>query len=407
MPNSPSAYARTKAAGEKAVLASIPDAVILRPSIVFGPEDDFFNRFAALARISPVLPLIGGGKTKFQPVYVGDVAEAIAEGRRRQAAAAHDLRTRRAGSDDLPPADGAHAARDRAASACSCRCRSGSRSCRRISCNLLPTPLLTPDQVELLQADNIVSQAAEREGRTLQGARHQADGDGSDLPGYLWRFRKAGQFTRIARLSITRASRTSAAMHQARRRRRRGSTRRAEAVEVFARSRSRRPRRSQAKAESDATKPDKHDRPAMRAELQLLCSSCRAPSEGAGHRRHREKERKFAPPRPVRRRAAAPPTMVEPERETPGTSARHWQTPMHEIRHSAGHPIVRVVLSASSRLEQVDHRAAPTASRRSACSRSEALNRTPLKKPCGNRADQRGRKESKQNSESRNAAHAE
>jgi NADH dehydrogenase len=74
---SPSAYARTKAAGEAAVRAAFPGAVILRPSIVFGPEDSFFNRFAALAQFAPALPLIGGGHTKFQPVYVGDVADAI------------------------------------------------------------------------------------------------------------------------------------------------------------------------------------------------------------------------------------------------------------------------------------------------------------------------------------------
>ncbi len=61
------------------MLAAQPQAVIMRPSIVFGPEDDFFNRFASLARISPALPLIGGGQTRFQPVFVGDVAEAIAE----------------------------------------------------------------------------------------------------------------------------------------------------------------------------------------------------------------------------------------------------------------------------------------------------------------------------------------
>jgi NADH dehydrogenase len=74
---SPSAYARSKAAGETAVLAAFPSATILRPSIIFGPEDQFFNRFAAMAMISPVLPLIGGGTTRFQPVYVGDVADAI------------------------------------------------------------------------------------------------------------------------------------------------------------------------------------------------------------------------------------------------------------------------------------------------------------------------------------------
>jgi uncharacterized protein YbjT (DUF2867 family) len=75
--NSSSAYGRSKAAGEAAVRAAFPSATIFRPSLVFGPEDDFFNRFGAMARVSPVLPLIGGGATKFQPVYVGDVAAAV------------------------------------------------------------------------------------------------------------------------------------------------------------------------------------------------------------------------------------------------------------------------------------------------------------------------------------------
>jgi uncharacterized protein YbjT (DUF2867 family) len=75
--HSPSAYARSKAAGEEAVKAAFPQATIIRPSIVFGPEDRFFNRFAAMSQISPVLPLIGGGHTRFQPVYVGDVADGI------------------------------------------------------------------------------------------------------------------------------------------------------------------------------------------------------------------------------------------------------------------------------------------------------------------------------------------
>ncbi len=76
--NSPAEYARSKAAGEAATLAAFPTATIVRPSIVFGPEDQFFNRFAQMARFMPFLPLVGGGETKFQPVYVGDVAEAIA-----------------------------------------------------------------------------------------------------------------------------------------------------------------------------------------------------------------------------------------------------------------------------------------------------------------------------------------
>jgi uncharacterized protein YbjT (DUF2867 family) len=77
---STSNYGRTKGEAEAAVKALVPSATVLRPSIVFGPEDDFFNRFAAMARITPALPLIGGGQTKFQPVYVGDVADAVLKG---------------------------------------------------------------------------------------------------------------------------------------------------------------------------------------------------------------------------------------------------------------------------------------------------------------------------------------
>src|SRR4051812_22804256 len=77
--NSASGYGRSKAAGEKAVLAAVPSATIFRPSVVFGPEDQFTNRFAALARMSPFLPLVGGGVTRMQPVYVGDVANAVAD----------------------------------------------------------------------------------------------------------------------------------------------------------------------------------------------------------------------------------------------------------------------------------------------------------------------------------------
>ncbi len=72
-----SAYARTKLLGEKAVLAAFPAATILRPSVVFGAEDNFFNQFAQMASLAPALPLIGGGKTRFQPVYVDDVAAAV------------------------------------------------------------------------------------------------------------------------------------------------------------------------------------------------------------------------------------------------------------------------------------------------------------------------------------------
>jgi uncharacterized protein YbjT (DUF2867 family) len=78
--NSDSNYGRTKGEAEAAVKAAIPSATILRPSIVFGPEDNFFNQFAAMARVTPALPLIGGGVTKFQPVYVGNVASAVVKG---------------------------------------------------------------------------------------------------------------------------------------------------------------------------------------------------------------------------------------------------------------------------------------------------------------------------------------
>ncbi len=75
--NSASSYARTKAEAEAGILSYMPQATILRPSLVFGPEDQFFNRFAGMARLSPFLPLVGAGETKFQPVYVGDVVEAV------------------------------------------------------------------------------------------------------------------------------------------------------------------------------------------------------------------------------------------------------------------------------------------------------------------------------------------
>lgn len=90
---STASYARAKAAGEAAALAAVPEAVIMRPSVVFGPEDQFTNRFAGLARISPFLPLIGGGETKMQPVYVGDVATAVADAvdGKAQAGATYEL----------------------------------------------------------------------------------------------------------------------------------------------------------------------------------------------------------------------------------------------------------------------------------------------------------------------------
>jgi uncharacterized protein YbjT (DUF2867 family) len=197
--HSPSGYARAKAEGEKAVFAGKPDATIFRPSIMFGPEDDFFNKFAAMARIMPALPLIGGGLTKFQPVFVGDVAEAIAravEGKTKDGTVYElggpEVRTFKElmqyvldvteRSRLLIPLPFALA------------------KAQATFLQLLPKPLLTPDQVELLKTDNIVSAVAEAEGRTLSGLGIEPVAMESIVPSYLWRFRKTGQF-RTGRLA--------------------------------------------------------------------------------------------------------------------------------------------------------------------------------------------------------------
>jgi uncharacterized protein YbjT (DUF2867 family) len=196
--NSSSAYARSKAAAERLVLTAQPTTIVMRPSIMFGPEDDFFNRFAALARMSPALPLIGGGLTRFQPVFVGDVATAIADavdGSVRPGAiyelGGAEVKTfkelmqfvlatieRRRLLVPLP----FFMARMQA-----------------MFLQFLPKPLLTPDQVELLRVDNVVSEAAKAEGRTLQGLGIEPETIEAIVPSYLWRFRKTGQFrSRVA-----------------------------------------------------------------------------------------------------------------------------------------------------------------------------------------------------------------
>jgi len=192
--NSPSRYARSKAAGEKAVLSAIPSATILRPSVVFGPEDEFTNRFATLAQMSPALPLIGGGATKLQPVYVGDVSTAVADtvDGKAKAGATYELggpevlsmreimefilRTigRRRMLVSLP---------------------FGLAKLQALFLQFAPGPLkLTPDQVELLRSDNVVSEATKAAGLTLEGLGIAPDSLEAIAPQYLWRFRKAGQF---------------------------------------------------------------------------------------------------------------------------------------------------------------------------------------------------------------------
>jgi len=158
-PASLAAYGRSKAAGEQAVRAAFPAATILRPSIVFGPEDDFFNRFAAMARLSPVLPLIGGGATRFQPVYVGDVADAAVAALERPDAAG---KTYELGGPktytfrELLALMLAEIGRKR----CLMNLPFGLASLEAAVLEWLPVPPLTRDQVKLLQRDNVVSAGA-------------------------------------------------------------------------------------------------------------------------------------------------------------------------------------------------------------------------------------------------------
>jgi NADH dehydrogenase len=191
--NSSSHYGRSKAQAEKLVLAAQPQAVIIRPSIMFGPEDDFFNRFAGLARMSPFLPLIGGGKTRFQPVFVGDVAAAIAD--------AVDGKLRGGTTYEL---GGPEVRTFRQLMQYVLDTTERKRLLLPIPffaaklpamiMQFMPKPMLTPDQVELLRADNVVSDAAIAERRTLQGIGIEPDSIEAIVPSYLWRFRKTGQF---------------------------------------------------------------------------------------------------------------------------------------------------------------------------------------------------------------------
>jgi NADH dehydrogenase len=192
-PDSSSLYARSKAAGEAAVLATVPDATILRPSIMFGPEDDFFNRFASMARMSPFLPLIGGGATKFQPVFVGDVAQAIlkATGGAAKGGTIYELGGPEVRSfKQLMEYVLAVTERKRLL----LPIPFGLAKLQAHILKLLPTPLLTPDQVESLRTDNIVSAAATAEGRTIGDLGIAPSALEAIVPSYLWRFRKTGQF---------------------------------------------------------------------------------------------------------------------------------------------------------------------------------------------------------------------
>jgi len=194
-PHSPSKYARTKAMGEAAAREVMPSATILRPSIVFGPEDDFFNRFARMACASPVLPLIGGGLTRFQPVFVGDVAGAVA-------ACLLDADT--AGKTYELGGPGVFTFKALMERLCQEIGRKpilvpipfGVASLIGLGgdlVNLQPFPIappLTTDQVILLRADNVVTPGA----LTLADLKVAPTALEPILPSYLYRYRKGGQY---------------------------------------------------------------------------------------------------------------------------------------------------------------------------------------------------------------------
>jgi uncharacterized protein YbjT (DUF2867 family) len=189
-------YAKTKAEGERAVRELYPTATILRPSAVFGPEDDFFNKFAWLARITPFfvpLPLIGGGGTKLQPVFVGDVAQAAARVLQERDTAAEtfelggpEIMTLREIMElvlkvthrrrMLLPIPFALA------------------SIQGAVLGILPNPLITLDQVRLLERHNVVSEGA----RGFRELAITPEAVEAIIPSYLWRFRKQGQFEPVA-----------------------------------------------------------------------------------------------------------------------------------------------------------------------------------------------------------------
>jgi len=189
---SPSLYGRTKAAGEALVREHFPDAIIFRPSIVFGPEDDFFNRFAAMACLAPALPLIGGGKTRFQPVYVGDVADAAVAVLETPAAAGktYELGGPRVYSfKELMELVLAEIGRKRWLVPIPW----GMARLQAAVLGLLPEPPLTQDQLKILERDNVVS--GELPGLADLGIT--PEGLEAILPTYLDRFRKGGRFAPV------------------------------------------------------------------------------------------------------------------------------------------------------------------------------------------------------------------
>ena len=200
--HSSSSYARTKAEGEAAVRQAFPAATILRPSIVFGPEDDFFNRFARMTRLSPALPLIGGGRTRFQPIYVGDVAEAIVKAIETPGAAGqlYELGGPKVYSfAELMRLLLDNLGRRRLLMPLPFPIASLMGYVAQAATNIvnalvpvLPGPAITADQVKLLKRDNVVSEGA----NGLASLGIAPTSVEAILPTYLDRFRARGYYHR-------------------------------------------------------------------------------------------------------------------------------------------------------------------------------------------------------------------
>lgn len=192
--DSPSAFARSRARGEEAVREAFPDAVITRPSLIFGEGDGYFTQMASLARMLPLMPLIGG-RTKFQPVYVGDVADAIAAAVRGEARPGRTYEL--GGPEVLTQKELLRLVlRETHRSNPLVPVPAGLARLMALPMQLLPRPMLTADRVTLLHIDNVVSAEAEAERRTLQGLGVVPTPLAAILPSYLWRFRPHGQFDR-------------------------------------------------------------------------------------------------------------------------------------------------------------------------------------------------------------------
>jgi NADH dehydrogenase len=185
-------YAVTKAEGELAVREAFPNAVILRPSIIFGPEDGFFNKFAEMARFLPALPLIGGGHTRFQPVFVGDVAQAIQVALSRQDGRIYELGGPSVYSfKELLQLILRETGRRRLL----VPLPFWLASIKAMFLQLLPNPLLTPDQVRLLKKDNVVAPTA----AGLSDLGITPTSVEAVIPSYLWRYRAKGEYAEQAR----------------------------------------------------------------------------------------------------------------------------------------------------------------------------------------------------------------